>query len=53
MNDFHATVGLVSEAFLLAPGQSLERKKDKVKNILQSMKRNNIICLKGREWIKI
>ena len=30
-----------------------KQKKDKVKNILQSMKRNNIICLKGREWIKI
>ncbi|MBN2776866.1 MAG: putative DNA binding domain-containing protein [Bacteroidales bacterium] len=30
-----------------------KQKKDKVKNILQSMKRNNIICLTGRKWIKI
>ncbi|MDD3437780.1 MAG: ATP-binding protein [Candidatus Gastranaerophilales bacterium] len=30
-----------------------KQKKDKVKNILQAMKRDNIIRLNGREWIKI
>jgi ATP-dependent DNA helicase RecG len=43
------------ETFLLpklADVLSETQKKAKVKNILQSMKKDNIICLNGRIWKK-